>query len=227
MGARSVRRRAELITRRCAPGPLRQHVARPVGSLPARYGGFAISVRYEARPLDELHPVDVPRAVGKHLGRPNPHDELRARVIRGERVLLLDVGGAIEPQSGGPCGNEVDEQHPDVRVREQVSHRQVHPIAVVVRKRDRAFVEHSHETRIAALVRALGVSVRVGRGEEEHVHALDEGAILGVDHRARKKLLVQAVGEAARVEAVLQLARTVVVAHSIASSSRPSTSSRL
>ena len=65
-------------------------------------------------------------------------------------------------------------------------------------------VEHADEARIAALVRALGPTLGVGRGEEEHVHPLDERAVGGVDHGPRQELLVESVGEPPRVEAVLQ-----------------------
>ena len=55
-----------------------------------------------------------------------------------------------------------------------------------------------------SLVGALGRAVAVGRGEEEHVHPLDEGAIVGVDDRTREEHVVEAVGEPPRVEAVLE-----------------------
>ena len=83
----------------------------------------------------------------------------------------------------GRARDEVDEQHPDVRVLEQVAHRQVHAVAVVVRERDRVLVEHADEAGVAALVRALRPAVGVGGGEEEHVHPLDERAVVVVDHR--------------------------------------------
>ena len=66
------------------------------------------------------------------------------------------------------------------------------------------------EARVAALVRALRRPVLVRGREEEHVARLDERAVVGVDRVADDPLL-EAVGEAARVEAVLQPAAVVVV----------------
>ena len=69
---------------------------------------------------------------------------------------------------------------------------------------------------VAALVGALRAPLGVGRGEEEHVHPLDERAVLGADRGVHLDLL-EAVREPPRVEAVLQLARPVVVevAHAV------------
>ena len=58
-----------------------QHVARPVRALPLGHGRGALLARHEPRALDELHPVDVARAVREHLRRRHPHDELRARPL--------------------------------------------------------------------------------------------------------------------------------------------------
>jgi hypothetical protein len=71
-------------------------------------------------------------------------------------------------------------------------------------------VEHRDEAGIAALVRALRAPLGVGGGEEEHVHPLDERAVLVRDRVVHLDLL-EPVGQAPRVEAVLQLARAVVV----------------
>ena len=72
-------------------------------------------------------------------------------------------------------------------------------------------VEHAHEARVAALVRALRPPLGVGGREEEHVHPLDERPVVGVDRPPLHEPLVEAVGEPARVEAVLEPPRPVVV----------------
>lgn len=92
-----------------------------------------------------------------------------------------------------------------------MAQRQVHAVAVVVWKRHGALVEHADEAGIAALVGALRLTAVVGRRDEEHVHALDELAIL-VANDVTHDRLVEAVGQETRVEAVLQLVRAVVLA---------------
>src|SRR5204863_9622380 len=67
------------------------------------------------------------------------------------------------------------------------------------------------EAGFTALVRALGPAVGVRRRQEEHVHPLDERAVIGVDEAALHELLVEPVGEPARVEGVLEAPRALVV----------------
>jgi len=97
-----------------------------------------------------------------------------------------------------------------VRVDAQVPDREVHAIAVVVGERERVLVEDRDEAWVAPLVGALRAPVGVGGREEEHVHPLDERAVLGRDRVVDLDLL-EAVGQAPRVEAILQLAGAVVV----------------
>src|SRR5438874_3983456 len=92
---------------------------------------------------------------------------------------------------------------------QDVSHREVHAVAVVVREGDRVLVEHSDEPGVPALVRAGGGTAFVAGGEEEHVPRLDEGAVALAD-RGGDQPLVDAVGQAPGVEAVLELAIALV-----------------
>jgi hypothetical protein len=71
-------------------------------------------------------------------------------------------------------------------------------------------VDDDHEPGVAALVRALWSSLGVGGGEEQHVHPLDEGPILGGDRVVDLDVL-EPVGEPPRVEAVLEPACAAVV----------------
>ena len=136
------------------------------------------------------------------------NDELRPLVLGQERVVLVDRGDAVQPHP--LLALEVDEQQAHLRVREQVPHREEHAVAVVAGESDRVLVEHLDEARIAALVRALRRPVLVRGREEEHVARLDEGAVVGVD-RVPDDALLEPVGEAARVEAVLEAAAVLVI----------------
>src|SRR5262249_39162897 len=69
---------------------------------------------------------------------------------------------------------------------------------------------HAHEPRVAALVRAVGLRLRVRGRKEEKAPALDECAVLLGERRAAE-LLVEPDREAARVEPVLQRAHALVV----------------
>ena len=71
-------------------------------------------------------------------------------------------------------------------------------------------VEHAHEPGVAALVAAIGAALGVGGGQEEHIHPLDERAIVIVDRVAHQPL-VDAIRQAAGVEAVLEVAVAPVI----------------
>ena len=66
-------------------------------------------------------------------------------------------------------------------------------------------IEDADKAGIAALVGAVGAAFRVGGCEEEHVHALDEGAIIGRDVFVEQALL-DPVGKALGIKLALQLA---------------------
>jgi len=162
--------------------------------------------------------VDVPRAVGEHLAGPHPDHELRARPRRRQLVVRVDARRPVQPQP--PAALERDEQQTDLGVDEHGAERDEHPVAVVARERDRPVVEHLHEPRVAALVGAVRAAPLVGRGDEQHVDALDERPVVVVDPVGHLALL-EPIGEPARVEVVLQGAAALVVeavyAHSIGS----------
>ena len=126
----------------CAGGVVRrQHVAGPVGALPLRHGGLLGRRAGRTRALDDLHAVDVARAVREDLGAPDADDELRAGEAAEQRVVGSTLGDAVEAQAPRPPAVEVDEEQPDVRVDAQVADRQVHAVAVVVGERDGVLVD--------------------------------------------------------------------------------------
>ena len=188
---------------------LPEDVARPLARLPGGHRCLALLVRDEARALHELVLVDVARAVREDLGR------------LGTRTTNWASG-----YSASSGSSSATDAMPFSRIRRRRSKSmkssptcgltsalpggQVHAVPVVDREGDRPLVEHAHEAGLAALVRALRAAVGVRRGDEEHVAPLDERAVVLVDHRVDDALL-DPVGEAARVEAVLQPAIAFVV----------------
>ena len=78
-------------------------------------------------------------------------------------------------------------------------------VAVVAGERDRALVQHAHESRFAALLRALRPAPAVGGREEEHVGALDKGSVVVGDLAVRQQDVLDPVGEP-RVELLLKAA---------------------
>ena len=130
--------------------------------------------------------------------RPHADDELRLRPdpSSGSSGSML----AVPFSRSRRCRSKIDEQQPDLGLTSRLPERQEHAVAVVVREGDRVLVEHAHEARLAALVGAVRPALGVRRGEEEHVHALDERAVVVVDDVAQGHAL-EPVGEPPRVEA--------------------------
>ena len=127
-----------------------------------------------------------------------------------QRVTLVARRDPVHPQPRRPRSPEVDEQQADVRIDAHVAEGQVHPVAVEARERERALVEHPHEPGVAALVRALGPARGIRRGQEEHVQALDERTFVLADRRPDRGA-ADPVDEPARVEAILEMQRSVVI----------------
>src|SRR5712692_1144431 len=130
----------------CGPGlaggiALGQHVAGPIGALPVRHRRRTGPPGHELRPLDQLVAMDVARAVGKDLPNRYPDDELRVWVGLDEVVVLGHGGDAVDAHAVALF--EIDEQHPHLARGESVAHREIHAVAVVVGKRQRAVVHHA------------------------------------------------------------------------------------
>lgn len=111
---------------------------------------------------------------------------------------------------------EVDEQQANSTRLDDVSHRQVHAIAVVVGERERRIIDDGDEARVATFVRACRLAGRVDTGEKEHVETLDERLVIRGEAIMHLHFR-ETVREPARVEMVLQLAapRRVHVRHTL------------
>src|SRR3990172_7875432 len=185
---------------------LGKYVIDPAARLPRWDGSLAFGLRHELRALDELHLVDVARAVGEDLAGADADDELGLRIFGHEWVVVADGRFAVEAHA--VLVLEIDEEDADLLRLEDVPHRQVHAVPVVVGEGDGVVVDDADEAGLAALVGAVGVPLLVDGGDKEHVHVLDEGAVVLVDRVVRE--VADAVGQALRVEAALELAVAVV-----------------
>jgi hypothetical protein len=69
---------------------------------------------------------------------------------------------------------EIDEQHPDLLVADDITHRQEHAVAIVAREHDSLRIHHPDEAGRAPFVRAGGITTMVDRSEKEHIAAFDK-----------------------------------------------------
>src|SRR6266853_3197005 len=185
-----------------------EHVGELLEALPLRHWRRGAGARHVRRRLDRRHAVDVARAVGEDALGAHPHDELRTGEAREQRVVVGDRGAPVDAQA--PRSLEVDEQQRHRGVDEDVAEAAEHAVAVVARECQLAFAGHANEAGRSSLERAVGPPLGVGGGEEEQRSAFDERAVVVAEGLACE-FLVEPVGEAVCVEAVLQLAHAGVV----------------
>ena len=100
---------------------------------------------------------------------------------------------------------EVDEEKAHVMRRGNVAHGEIHAISVVVGKGEGLVIDHGHEARVSSLVGAGRLSCGIDGCEKEHVEAFDEGPVF-TSEAVMDRHLLETVGEAAGIEAILQLA---------------------
>ena len=188
----------------------RVHVAlEQVEALPRRLDRIAAGLRHIDRRLDQLHLRDIARAVRENRARLHAHDHLRADGLRQQRVLARHRRATVDAQPPRALV-QIDEQQPDVRIDQQIAEALEHAVAVVIGKRQFGVRRHAHKARRAALERAVRPAFGVGGGDEEIDRAFDERLVVGGERRARQ-LLLQAIGDAAAVELILQAAIAVVI----------------
>src|SRR5450759_1257073 len=102
---------------RAGPG---QRILEDLHPLPVGDRRFVLRPRRVHRSLYERHLVDVTRAVRKDALRLNPDDQLSPGEPRHQRIVIADGGGPLQTHPVRVL--EVDEQHPDPGVDEQVAH---------------------------------------------------------------------------------------------------------
>src|SRR6202035_4111392 len=106
-------------------------------------------------------------------------------------------GPPAHPQSLGTL--EVDEEHADGGVDQNVAETLEHAVAIVARKGERPWLHDPDEPRPPSLVRAVRPPLGVRRGQKEHRPALDERAIAVRESRVRDDF-DEPVGESPRLE---------------------------
>ena len=79
-----------------------------------------------------------------------------------------------------------------------------HAVSVVVREREAVGAQDLHEARWAALERAVGPTLGIGRGDKEEGLALDEVPVLVLEPVA-PQTLDEAIRQCAAAEGVLEL----------------------
>ena len=93
----------------------------------------------------------VARTIAKNFAHSHPNYQLSLGVFCQQRIVVIDACDALKAQPVWLF--EIDEQHADLRVPEQITHGIEHAVAVVTRKRNRLAVEDANEPRIATLVK--------------------------------------------------------------------------
>jgi hypothetical protein len=106
--------------------------------------------RRKHRVLNQLHGVNVARAVRENSLRPNSHDALRARVLLEQRIGQMHAGYTVQTQAGRAL--EVHEQESHVGIDGNVAEASEHAVSVVVGKDKRTLIGHPHEARQAPLI---------------------------------------------------------------------------
>jgi hypothetical protein len=118
-----------------------------------------------------------------------------------QRIVVIDACGALKAQPVWLF--EIDEQHADLRVPEQVTHGIKHAVAVVAGKRNSLAVEDANEPRIATLLRDRGSALVIYGRQKEHLAAFDERLVLWRNFRQHHAFF-NIVSKPPCVEALLQ-----------------------
>src|SRR5262245_59832511 len=102
-----------------------------------------------------------------------------------------------------------DEQQANMRVHNQIAEALEHAVAVVIGKRQLRGIGNAHESRHAALERAIGPPTSVGSRQEKIGGAFDESLVVCTEC-VSGELFFEPVRNASTIETVLQLTISVV-----------------
>src|ERR1700730_7833819 len=161
--------------------------------------------RYRRRSAHQVR--NIARAVREDLAC-DAHDDFRA-VMPGKRVRAV-VDRCLAPDARAKrLAVEAHEQQPDVRVAVNIAECAVHVVAVVLGVLERVGPGDPDEAGIARTHGAIDI-VLIARRDEKESRLFDELALL-LPELEVEAMLLEAVGDTAAVEAVLQLAHAVVV----------------
>ena len=104
---------------------------------------------------------------------------------------------------------EAHEQQPDIRIATNIAERAVHVVAVIFGVFERVRPGDPDKAGIARTHRTIDIVLIAGRDEKEP-RLLDQPAVL-LPELEMEAMLLKAIGDAAAIEAVLQLAHAVMV----------------
>src|SRR5471032_1158153 len=190
---------------------LREHVLEIIAALPFWRRRLVSGSRNEGilgSGLGGAHQVrDIARAIREDLAF-DAHDDFRA-MMPAKRFRVVVDGGLAPDARAKRLAVEAHEQQPDVRVVVNVAERAVHVVAVVLGVLERVGSGDPDEAGIARSHGAIDI-VLIDRCDEEEPCLFDELVVL-LPELEVKAMLLEAVGDAAPVEAVLQLAHAIVV----------------
>src|SRR5579859_3127509 len=150
---------------------------------------------------------NVARAVREDLAC-DAHDDFRSMMPA--TCLRVVVDRCLAPDAGAErLAVEAHEQQSDIRIAMNIAERAVHVVAVILGVLDRVGSGDLDEAGIAGTHRAIDI-VLIARRDEKESRLFDETAVL-LPKLEVEAMLLETVGDAAAVEAVLQLAHAVVV----------------
>jgi hypothetical protein len=93
--------------------------------------------------------VHIARAVAEDFGYRHAHINWASGFWQ-QRIVVVDGSKVLQPQPVRLF--EINEQHADVLISEQVAHRIEHAVAVIAGKSDGLAVEDADEAQIATLI---------------------------------------------------------------------------
>src|SRR6267378_5411719 len=189
----------------------REHVFEVIPAFPFRWrrliaGSRNERIRWYSR--GSAHQVwNVARAVWEDLAF-HAHHDFRAMMPAQRFRAVMDRCLASDARAKR-LAVEAHEQQPDVRVPVNIAECAVHVVAVVLGVLERVGPGDPDEAWIARTHRTIDV-VLIARRDEKESRLFDELAVL-LPELEVEAVLLEAVGDTAAVEAVLQLTHAVVV----------------